>query len=67
MGVLEKRLRIKDSQIKSSLRWHVLRLLHLESRTREELIDKLNDMYLGYWPVNTQLIDVNLGQLQKGG
>ena len=56
--MFEKRIEIKDSQVKDNLRWHILRLLRLKSRSREELIDKLNDIYLGYWPVNSTLIDV---------
>ena len=59
--------KIKDSQIKNSIRWHILRLLRLKSRTREELINKLNDLYLGYWPVNGELIEANLDQLRKEG
>ena len=59
----EKRLQIKDSQIKKNLRWHILRLLRLDSRTRQELIDKLFDMYIGYWQVNNELIDINLDRI----
>ena len=59
----KKRLKIKDSQIKKNLRWHILRLLRLDSRNRQELIEKLSDMYLGYWEVNGELIDINLNSL----
>ncbi len=37
----KKQLQIKDSQLKKNLRWHILRLLRLNSRTKQELIDKL--------------------------
>ncbi len=63
----KKGLQIKDSQVKKELRWHILRLLRLNSRTRQELIDKLSDMYLGYWQVNNELIDINLNPLAKEG
>jgi len=56
----KKQLQIRDSEVKKNLRWHILRLLRLKSRTRQELIDKLSDMYLGYWQVNDELIDTNL-------
>ncbi len=55
----KKRLQIKDSQIKKNLKWHILRLLRLDSRTKQELIDKLSDMYIGYWQINNELIDIN--------
>ncbi len=35
-------------------------MLRLKSRTGQELVDKLSDMYLGYWQVNDELIDTNL-------
>ncbi|OYD16521.1 hypothetical protein CH333_03205 [candidate division WOR-3 bacterium JGI_Cruoil_03_44_89] len=59
----KKRLQIKDSQVKKNLEWHILRLLRLNSRTRQELIDKLGDMYLGYWQVDNELIDIDLNHL----
>lgn len=65
--MLEKRLQIKDSQVKSSLKWHILRLLRLEKHTNEELIKRLNDMYLGYWPINNDLIQIKLDNLLKEG
>jgi DNA-binding PadR family transcriptional regulator len=65
--MLEKKPQIKDSQIKSSLKWHILRLLRLKSGTREELIHKLNDMYLGYWQVNNDLIQACLDRMRKEG
>lgn len=65
--MLQKRLQIKDSQVKSRLKWHILRLLRLQSRTREELVHKLNDMYLGYWPVNDDLVEAILGRLRDEG
>ena len=37
----KKQLQIKDSQIKKNRRWHILRLLRLNNRTKQELIDKL--------------------------
>ncbi|MCK4397227.1 cation diffusion facilitator family transporter [candidate division WOR-3 bacterium] len=63
----KKRLQIKDSQVKKNLRWHILRLLRLNSRTRQELVDKLSDMYMGYWQVNNELIDINLNPLANEG
>ncbi len=56
----KKRFQIKDSQVKKNLRWYILRLLRLDSRTKQELIDKLGRLYLGYWEVNNELIDINL-------
>ncbi len=63
----KERLKIKDSQVKKNLKWHILRLLRLNSRTRQELIDKLSDMYLGYWQVNNKLIDIYLSRLADKG
>ena len=63
--MIKKRLKIKDSQVKKNLKWHILRLLRLESRTRQELVEKLNDMYLGYWEANGELIDIDLRNLLK--
>lgn len=63
----KERLKIKDSQVKKNLKWHILRLLRLNSRTRQELIDKLSDMYLGYWQVNNKLIDIYLSRLADEG
>lgn len=63
----EKRLQIKDSQVKKNLRWHILRLLRLDSRTRQELLYKLDDMYLGYWQVNDELINTDLNRLADEG
>nr|QNO53450.1 zinc transporter ZitB [Methanosarcinales archaeon ANME-1 ERB6] len=60
-------LKIRDYQVKKNIRWHILRLLRLGSRTRQELIDKLSDMYLGYWQVNNELIARNLSQLESEG
>ena len=63
----EKRLQIKDSQVKKNLRWHILRLLRLDSRTRQELLNKLDDMYLGYWQVNDELLNTDLNRLADEG
>ena len=63
----KKRLQIKDSQVKKNLRWHILRLLRLNSRTRQELIDKLSAIYMGYWQVNGELTDTNLNRLTNEG
>ena len=57
--MLKKTLQIKDSQVKKNLQWHILRLLRLDSRTKQELIDKLSDIYLGYREANNELIDIN--------
>ena len=38
-------------------------MLRLNSRTRQELIDELRDMYMGYWRVDNELIDSNLNHL----
>ena len=65
--MLKKRLKIKDSQVKKNLRWHILRLLRLNIRTRQELIDKLSDMYIDYWQVNNKLIDIYLSRLADEG
>ena len=59
----KERLQIKDSQVKKNLKWHILRLLRLSNRTKQELIDKLSDMYIGYWQVNNELIDINLNRI----
>lgn len=58
-----KRFQIKDSQVRKNLKWHILRLLRLNSRTRQELTDKIRDMYVGYWQVNNELIDISLNYL----
>ena len=63
----EKRLQIKDSQVKKNLRWHILRLLRLDSRTRQELLNKLDDMYLGYWQVDDELLNTDLNRLADEG
>jgi len=63
----KKRLQIKDSQIKKNLKWHILRLLRLDSRTKQELIDKLSDMYMRYWQVNNELIDITLNKMVDEG
>jgi len=63
----KERLQIKDSQVKKNLQWHILRLLRLSNRTRQELIDKLSDMYIGYWQVNNELIDINLNKMADEG
>ena len=63
----KKRFQIKDSQVKKNLKWHILRLLRLNSRTRQELIDKIRDMYVGYWQVNNELIDISLNHLTDEG
>jgi len=65
--MLKKRLQIKDSQVKKNLKWHILRLLRLNSRTRQELVDKIRDMYVGYWQVNNELIDIDLNHLTDEG
>jgi cation diffusion facilitator family transporter len=54
---------IKDSEVKKSLSWHILRLLRSSSRTKQELKDKLNDIYLGHWQVNDGLVNANLDRL----
>jgi len=41
----------------------VLSLLRLNEETRQELIDRLSDMYIGYWKVNNELIDIHLSRL----
>ena len=63
----KERLQIKDSQVKNNLKWHILRLLRLRNRTKQELIGKLYDMYIGYWQVNNELIDINLDQITDEG
>ncbi|HIH96762.1 MAG TPA: cation transporter [Thermoplasmata archaeon] len=63
----KKQLQIKDSQVKKNLRGHMLRLLRLNSRTKQELIDKLGNMYMGYWHVNNELVDINLNRLLDEG
>jgi len=63
----KERLQIKDSQVKKNLQWHILRLLRLSNRTRQELIDKLSDMYIGYWQVNNKLIDIYLSRMADEG
>ena len=60
-------LQIRDYQVKKNIRWHILRLLRLNSRTKQELIDKLSDIYLGYWQVNNELIARNLSLLESEG
>ncbi|MCK4430800.1 MAG: hypothetical protein KAW19_05805 [Candidatus Aminicenantes bacterium] len=61
------RSQIKDSQVKKNLKWHILHLLRLNEETRQELIDRLSDMYIGYWNVNNELIDIHLSHLANEG
>ena len=61
--MLKKRLKIKDSQVKKNLKWHILRLPRLSNKTKQELTDKLRDMYIGYWQVNNKLINIYLSRL----
>ena len=63
----EKRSQIKDSQVKKNLRWRILRLLRLDSRTRQKLLNKLSNMCLGYWHVNDELVDLDLNRLADEG
>lgn len=63
----EKRMQIKDSQVKKNLNWHILRLLRLNRGTRQELTDKLSNMYMGYWQVNEELIGSSLNWLKSEG
>jgi len=44
-----------------------LRLLRLSNKTKQELIDKLSDMYIDYWQVNNKLIDIYLSRLADEG
>jgi cation diffusion facilitator family transporter len=60
-------VQIKDALVKKNLRWHILRLLRLSGRTRGELVGKIDDMYLGCWPLNDQLIDSDLSRLIDDG
>ena len=46
--MLKLGLQIRDYPVKKNIRWHILRLLRLGSRTRQEVIDKRSDMYLDY-------------------
>jgi len=63
----ENQFQIKDSQVKKNLNWHLLRFLRLNQRTREELKQKLEDLYLGYWKVNEKLLDDYLNRLAQEG
>ena len=54
---------IKDSQVKKNLKWHILRLLKLSPVTKEELLVKLDALYVGNWKVNSELVDDNLRSL----
>ena len=63
----EKQMQIKDSQVKKNLSWHILRLLRLNRGTRQELTDKLSNMYMGYWQVNEELIGSSLNRLKSEG
>ena len=63
----KKKLQIKDSQVKKNLKWYTLRLLRLDSRTRQELIEKLSDIYLCCWHANNELIDINLNKMANEG
>lgn len=65
--MLKKTLQIKDSQVKKNLQWHILRLLRLSNRKKQEIIDKLSDMYIGYWQVNNELININLNRMSDKG
>ena len=54
---------IKDYQVKKNLKWHILRLLKLSPVTKEELLVKLDALYVGNWKVNSELVDDNLRSL----
>jgi cation diffusion facilitator family transporter len=58
---------IKDSQVKKDLDWYILRLLRLNSKTRQQLEGKLGDLFVGHWQVNGRLIDDRLRQLTEEG
>lgn len=45
------------------MKWYILRLISLEYHSKKELMDKINDIYLGFWPINHHLIDKNLQNL----
>ena len=59
----DRQLKLKDTQVNKNLKWHILRLLRIESATKQELIEKIDKMYLGYWQVNEALIEENLTDL----
>jgi cation diffusion facilitator family transporter len=63
----KKKPQIKDSQVKENLKWHILRLLRLKPGTKEELLDKLDALYVGHWKVNSQMVDDNLNDLNHHG
>ena len=58
-------LKICDYQVKKNIRWHILCLLRLGSRTRQELIDKLSAMYLGYDRIYS-ILEGEGGLLKRG-
>jgi len=62
-----KRMQIKDPQVKKNLKWNILRLLRLDSKKEEELYEKLVNMYLDKWQLNKELINKFLGQLVNDG
>jgi len=63
----EKKIQFKDAQIKKNLGWIILRLLRIKNRTRQEMLKKLQNVFIGYWLPNKDLVDENLNRLLKEG
>jgi len=59
--------KIRDFQVKKNIKWYILRLLRRSAMNKETLINKIADLYLGYWRLNNKLIESSLSELEDGG
>ena len=59
--------KIWDFQVKKNIKWYILRLLRRSAMNKETLINKIVDLYLGYWQLNNKLIESSLSELEDNG
>jgi DNA-binding PadR family transcriptional regulator len=59
--------KIRDFQVKKNIKWYILRLLRRSAMNKETLINKIVDIYLGYWRMNNKLIESGLSELKANG
>ena len=59
--------KIRDFQVKKNIKWYILRLLRRSAMNKETLINKIANLYLGYWRLNNKLIESSLSELEDGG
>ncbi len=63
----EMKTKIWDFQVKKNIKWYILRLLRRSAMNKETLINKIVDLYLGYWRLNNKLIETSLSELEDNG